>query len=123
MEAERRKQILLAVLGVALVVVAVRAWTLPVRAPLPSSNGAAGQAPAARRPKATAATGAPDVHLKALGAERSKPAEAAAESVPVQAEAAAAATAARRRGPSRPPPAAPAAPTVRRRRRRCRRSR
>jgi hypothetical protein len=74
MEPERRKQIVLAGLGIVLVVVAVRAWTLQSSVPLPSSNGAAGQTPAARRPKgATAATGAPDVHLKALGVERSKP--------------------------------------------------
>jgi hypothetical protein len=74
MEAERRNQIVLAGLGVALLLVAVRAWNSQSAAPLPSSNGAAGQAPTARRPKPVAA-GALDVHLKALGAEHSKPSD------------------------------------------------
>ncbi|MEP7305407.1 MAG: hypothetical protein ABJA98_07830 [Acidobacteriota bacterium] len=75
MEAERRNQIILGVLGVALVVVAVRAWNSQSAPPLTSSKGAAGQAPAVRRPKSVS-VGALDVHLKALGAEHSKPADA-----------------------------------------------
>jgi len=75
MEAERRNQIILAGLGVVLVVVAVRAWNSQSAAPLRSSNGAAGQAPAVRRPQSVS-VGALDVHLKALDAEHSKPADA-----------------------------------------------
>ena len=74
MEAERRNQIILAGLGVALLFVAVRAWNSQSAASLPSSNGTAGQAPEARRPRSVTA-GALDVHLKALGAEHSKPAD------------------------------------------------
>jgi hypothetical protein len=73
MQAERRKLILLGGLAV-VVVVAVRAWMTQSTVPLPSSNGAAGQTTAMRRTK-TPAAGAPDVHLKALDVERSKPGE------------------------------------------------
>jgi hypothetical protein len=75
MEPERRKQILLAVLAAVLLVVAIRAWTTQSSPPRPSSNGQAGQTPAARRGK-SAPVGAPDVHLKALHVERSRPMEA-----------------------------------------------
>ena len=73
MEAERRKQILLAGLGVVLLVVAYRAWNQSA-SPLPSSNGAAGRAPAVRRPQ-SGGVGTLDVHLKALDAEHAKPAD------------------------------------------------
>ena len=62
-----------------------------------------------RRPK-SGGVGAPDVHLKALGAEHSKPRRRSAKSVPVQAQAAAATTAIRRA--SRRPRRRTGAPTV-----------
>jgi len=73
MERERRTKFLLACLGVVLVAASVWTWTQS-GAPVPSSKETAGQPLATRRAKSGAA-GAPDVHLKALGAERSKPME------------------------------------------------
>lgn len=72
MASERRGKPLLAGLIVALVAVLVWTWRSQSSVPLPSSNGTAGQTAAARRPRSSAA-GAPDVHLKALGAEHAKP--------------------------------------------------
>jgi hypothetical protein len=74
MASERRGKFLLAGLIVALVGVMVWTWRSQSSVPSTSSNGTAGQTGAARRPKSSAA-GAPDVHLKALGAEHAKPME------------------------------------------------
>ncbi len=72
MEAERRRQMLLGVLLVALAaVLAARFWTRPSAAPGPTSNRRAAAATGA-----PAIAAAPDVRLDALQAERPKPVSA-----------------------------------------------
>lgn len=79
MGTELRREILLGALGIALLALLIRAWTASSVIPLPSSNGTgrtAGGVAAARRPGSAGGSGsAPDVHLKALEAERPKPVE------------------------------------------------
>ena len=73
---DRRKQILLAVLVVALAAAAYRAWTTRSAVPLPTSNGAArGPVPPRRAAQQQATEGTLDVRLDALEAERPKPGE------------------------------------------------
>jgi len=75
MEPERRKKVLLAALGVALVLALAWSWrTWQSAAPLPASYGTTARG-AATRPSKAAASGAVDVHLKALNEERTRPAE------------------------------------------------
>jgi hypothetical protein len=75
MEAERRRQLMLAGLAVVLVIVVYRAWPTTSPASLPSSNqkasGTSGAASDRTRKDSTAP--ATDVHLEALEAERPKP--------------------------------------------------
>jgi hypothetical protein len=75
MEAERRRQLLLAGLAVVLVIVVYRAWPTTSPASFPSSNqkasGTSGAATDRTRKDSTAP--ATDVHLEALEAERPKP--------------------------------------------------
>ena len=71
MASERRNQILLGAVTVALMIVVYRAWPQTSAAPSPSSNQ---NRPAARTGRATPPRlAAPEVHLDALGAERPKP--------------------------------------------------
>jgi hypothetical protein len=76
MEAERRRQLLLAGLAIVLAIVVYRAWPATSRASIPSSNqrasGTSG-AVADRSRKDSNAGSATDVHLEALEAERPKP--------------------------------------------------
>jgi hypothetical protein len=75
MASERRKQILLTCLAVALAAVMYRAWsTTSATTALTSNGGPAGRTPAnANRAATSAANGeAPDVHLRKLGVERPK---------------------------------------------------
>jgi hypothetical protein len=75
MEPERRNKIVLAVLAVVLAGAGYRAWTSQSGDTAPASNGSPGQAAPARRGAGPPAIGSTDVHLKALDAERPKPAE------------------------------------------------
>src|SRR5919197_615971 len=77
MEAERKRQILLAVLAVVLAIVVYRSWPTTSPASPPSSkqqraSGTSG-AVADRTRKDASAASATDVHLEALEAERPKP--------------------------------------------------
>src|SRR4051812_19584783 len=69
MQTERRNQLILALLGVALIAVLYRTWSSTTDAPPSPSNGKAA-APAKGGP---ASITAPDVHLDALKAEPPKP--------------------------------------------------
>jgi hypothetical protein len=76
METERRRQILLAVLTVVLMMAVYRVWQTAPAPPPPSNRSGAAQPPAraaAPRSDPQAAPEAPDVHLDALNAERPKP--------------------------------------------------
>ena len=68
MQPDRRRQIVLAVLGVVLAVLLYRAWPRTA-APVPSASNPR----SAARTGQTAEVAAPDVHLEALEAERPKP--------------------------------------------------
>jgi hypothetical protein len=76
MEAERRRQIVLAILAVMLAIVVYRAWPRTASLPAPSSNQGAGGGATAARGRAgreTSPVEATDVHLEALSTERPKP--------------------------------------------------
>jgi hypothetical protein len=76
MAPDRKKQILLGGLAIAMAVVIYRVWASPSVVPLPASNGtAATTGNSNRRPPQEAVT-APDVHLEKLDAKRPKPGEA-----------------------------------------------
>ena len=71
MGAERRRQLLLAVVAVSLAVVVYEAWPTPSAAPAAASNPR-GAMPGATR-GAAPVVAAPDVHLEALSGDRPKP--------------------------------------------------
>src|SRR5436190_6926287 len=78
MATERRRQLLLAALAVALVIAVYLEWPGPARVSTPPSNQrAAGTSGVARdragKPSAPTPTDTTDVHLDALTAERPKP--------------------------------------------------
>ena len=73
MATERQKQLWLGGLLIVLAVVFYRAFAGGGVVPLPAAPGTPPQAGALARRQAPSATGAPDVHLKALEAERPKP--------------------------------------------------
>ena len=72
MAPERRRQLVLAVVAVALAGLAYRLWPGPTADSVPASSNVRGSA---RSPGGSAAIDAPDVHLEALEAERAKPQE------------------------------------------------
>src|SRR5258708_40265443 len=78
MGTERRRQVLLGALAVVLMIWGYRAWTGTSVAPGPASNDRGAVVNPTARPGGAAAqaTGAPDVHLQALDADRPKPAAA-----------------------------------------------
>lgn len=69
---ERRRQLLLGIVALALAGGVYAAWPRTAAAPAPASNQRA-QAPAAGARNAPGASNAPDVHLEALEAEHPKP--------------------------------------------------
>jgi hypothetical protein len=75
MAVDRKMQVLLGGLAIALAFFIYRAWASPSGVRLPSSNGAVTAPPASVRQTASKAATAPDVHLEKLEAERPKPGE------------------------------------------------
>jgi hypothetical protein len=75
MVVDRKSQVLLSGLAIALAVFIYRAWASPSSARLPSSNGPASATGASGRQAVPAAAVAPDVHLEKLEAERPRPGE------------------------------------------------
>jgi hypothetical protein len=74
MAADRKRQILLGAVMIALAFFIYRAWESPSVASPPASNGRVSTtASSGRQAQTTAATTAPDVHLERLEAERPKP--------------------------------------------------
>jgi hypothetical protein len=73
MAPDRKRQILLSGLAIALAVVIYREWASPSVAPSPASNGAAATTGSANRQPAQAAVTAPDVNLEKLDAQHPKP--------------------------------------------------
>jgi hypothetical protein len=74
MAADRKRQILLGGLAIALALAIYGAWASPSVAPLPASNGTV--TASANRQAPPAAVTAPDVHLEKLDEDRPKPGEA-----------------------------------------------
>ena len=97
MAVDRKRQVLLGGLAIALAFFIYRGWASPSGAPLSSSNGSVTATAASRRQTAAGAATAPDVNLEKLEAERPKPGEAERDLF--------------RFKPKPPPPRPPAAPT------------
>ena len=76
MAIDRKRQILLGGLAIALAFLIYRAWASPSVAPFPASNGTVTATASSKRQAPPAAVTAPDVHLEKLEAERPKPGEA-----------------------------------------------
>lgn len=76
MAVDRKRQILLGGLAIALAFFIYRAWASPSVAPLPASNGTVTATSSSNRQAPPATATAPDVHLERLEAERPKPGEA-----------------------------------------------
>ena len=75
MALDRKRQILLGGLAIALAVVIYRVWASPSVVPLPASNGTAATTGSSNRRPPQAAVTAPDVHLEKLDAKRPTPGE------------------------------------------------
>jgi hypothetical protein len=76
MAVDRKRQILLGALAIALAFFIYRAWASPSVASRPASNGPVTATTSDNRQAPPAAATAPDVHLERLEAERPKPGEA-----------------------------------------------
>jgi hypothetical protein len=74
MAADRRREIVLAALGLVLAFTLYRVWSNTSEVPLPSSNESTAATVSSTRRPPQAAVSAPDVHLKELDMERIKPA-------------------------------------------------